>query len=89
MKTSEPKPEETTQLSGLSDFELQVEKLVDEIKVTQSTLECISILKWELQEYAEVFHKEKLREELIKFVKQFYTNTEICEYYVDEHLKTK
>ena len=34
-----------TQLSGLSDYELELEKIVDEIKSEPSTLKCIKILE--------------------------------------------
>ena len=36
---------ETTQLSGLSDYELELEKIVDKIKSEPSTLRCIQLLK--------------------------------------------
>jgi hypothetical protein len=43
-----------------------------------------------MQEYAEQFHKEKLREELIKF--QTYCNEEqvlyVSDFIIDEYLKT-
>ena len=35
----------TTQLSGLSDYELELEKIVDKIKLEPSTLKCINLLK--------------------------------------------
>ena len=37
--------QETTQLSGLSDYELELEKIVDKIKTEPSTLRCIQLLK--------------------------------------------
>ena len=42
--------QETTQLSGLSDYELELEKIVDKIKAEPSTLRCISLLKTLLAE---------------------------------------
>jgi hypothetical protein len=40
----------TTQLSGLSDYELEIEKIVDKIKSEPSTLKCINLLKTLLKE---------------------------------------
>jgi len=37
--------EKTTQLSGLSDYELELEKIINIIKNELSTLRCILILK--------------------------------------------
>ena len=42
-----------------------------------------------MQEFAEVYHKEKLREELIKFTQPFYADEETCRHNVDEYLKQK
>lgn len=35
----------TTQKSGLSDYELELDRLADKIKATKSSLECIKILR--------------------------------------------
>jgi len=37
--------QETNQLSGLSDYELELEKIVDKIKKEPNTLRCIQLLK--------------------------------------------
>lgn len=37
--------DKTTQLSGLSDYELELEKIIDKIKNEPSTLRCINLLK--------------------------------------------
>lgn len=39
------KEEKITQLSGLSDYELSLDQLVYKIKGTESSLECIGILR--------------------------------------------
>ena len=41
---------QTTQLSGLSDYELKLEKIVDKIKAESSTLKCILKLKILIEE---------------------------------------
>jgi len=35
----------TTQSSGLSNYELELEKIIDKIKAEPSTLKCINLLK--------------------------------------------
>ena len=52
------KKDKTTQLSGLSDFELRLDKLADEIKSTKSSLECIGLLRSSFGR----FHKSKMAE---------------------------
>ena len=42
--------DKTTQLSGLSAYELELEKIVDKIKSEPSTLRCINFLKTLLEE---------------------------------------
>lgn len=73
MKT--PTKEETTQLSGLSDFELKLDELSDKIKVTKSSLECIGLLRSAIEAY----HSEKLPEELKKFFAYFHASDEGAE----------
>ena len=43
--------ENTTQLSGLTDYELQLEKIVDEIKAEQSILKAIGILRRTIDQF--------------------------------------
>ena len=42
-----------------------------------------------MDEWAEIYHKEKLREELIRFTQPFYADEETCKHNVDEYLKQK
>lgn len=41
--------EGTTQLSGLSDYELELEGIIDRIIAAKSTLMRINILKWYIE----------------------------------------
>jgi hypothetical protein len=43
--------QETAQLSGLSDYELELEKIVDKIKAESSTLKCIQLLKYLISDF--------------------------------------
>jgi hypothetical protein len=83
--------EETTQLSGLSDYELELDKLADKLLTTKTSLERIGILRQAMEQY----RTEGLREELIKFMKWLeFTDTilnedEPEEDIADEYLKQK
>ena len=48
----------TTQLSALSDYELELEKLVDKIKLESSTLKCIKLLYSEIDDKLNLIVKE-------------------------------
>lgn len=75
MKAREPKPEEI---------------LKSKFKNSFLDIDYLELYLEAMQEYAEQFHKEKLREELIKF--QTYCNEEqvlyVSDFIIDEYLKT-
>jgi hypothetical protein len=67
-------PDKTTQLSGLTDYELYLEGIVDKIKSEPSCLLCINILKGEIhkcrkgdiyEKYTKAIYNELSKAELI------------------------
>lgn len=54
--------EGTTQLSGLSDFELMLDKLITTIKLDNYTLSCIGTLRKAMEQYAQQTFEGRLRE---------------------------
>jgi hypothetical protein len=75
MKTSEPKP-------------TKEEILKSKFKNSFLDLDYLELYLEAMQEYAEQFHKEKLREELIKFAEWYDGNIIPKELIVEKYLKT-
>jgi hypothetical protein len=75
MKTSEPKP-------------TKEEILKSKFKSSFLDLDYLELYLEAMQEYAEQFHKEKLREELIKFAEWYDGDIIPKELIVEKYLKT-
>jgi hypothetical protein len=73
MKTSEPKPEE---ILKKYTFGYPAKLWADDAEIA-------------MQEYAEAYHKEKLREELREFIKMVFPDASIVYPIIDKYLKTK